>query len=178
MLALILAFFAAGHLMAHALPGSVVTLSRNLDALSVAIAVNVEDLVIAEPALAPLETMESGPVTAANVTKVLVAYFKDHMHLTHAGAPVSLTLVDAKLGMGENDHVGQFALLTLTFSGETDQLAPDFPLVLRYDAVMHEVRTHRASVVWSKANQIPITLTEFGFRNLGGQPSPILLNAP
>ena len=177
-LALTLTFGTAGSLLAHALPGTVVTMSQDGTALSVEIAVNVEDLVIAEPLLVPLETMASGHITAPDVIETLARYFEKHMTLYQAGAQVALTLEDARLGTDQNEHVGQFALLTVTFTGQTEEVTPEATMALQYDAVMHEVRNHRAVVIWTDNSNSARTLAEFGFRSVNGQPALVELNAP
>jgi len=176
--ALMLVLGTTNSLLSHALPGTIVTLVQNENELSIAIEVNLEDLIIAEPALEPLETMANGALKPQELTEALAHYFNSHMKLSHEGANIFLALKKAHLGTKHDDHVGQYALLTLKFLGELEGNAPVKAMTLKYDAVLHEVRSHRAFVFWADASAGNRLLAQIRFRTADSQPAPIVLNIP
>jgi hypothetical protein len=78
----------------------------------------------------------------------------------------------------ENAQVGTYKLLVLYF--KTPLPASEVPSALTptYDAVMHKVRNHRATVYWSKPDAAPQGIADFGFHSLNGTPQPVLLQIP
>lgn len=86
-----------------------------------------------------------------------------------------LTLTRATLEQGQNDHVGKYVNLVVDFVA-TD--SPAAALTLAYDAVMHEVRNHRATVYWRKADGPPEGLADFGFQGSGSLANPVRLSRP
>lgn len=75
--------------------------------------------------------------------KRLAAYLASHLALTSAsGKDLDIRLVDAWVERAQDDHVGAYSLLVIDLTGP----AAAFPLTLRYDAIMHEVRSHQAAI--------------------------------
>ena len=175
---LALSFWAATTTLAHAhaLPGTILVFAQTEDTLTVEITVNVEDLTIAEPALLVLRDLPVGPLRDELLTDQINTYFDYHMKVTAGSETISFTLDHAEITLGENDHVGVFEQMVLTFISDT---APSTEaLTLRYDAVMHEVRNHRAVVYWADPGGGTNFIAEFGYRRIDGAAAPVELAAP
>jgi hypothetical protein len=124
---------------AHALPGTVITLSGGAEALSMRLEIPLVELALALP-----DAGLDGTTLTPGQERLLTGYFRDHAILsTSTGVP--LLAVDVRFALQEasDDHVGTYRLLVVDMglSGR-----PVFPLLLRYDGVMHKVRNHRAAV--------------------------------
>lgn len=116
-LALVLEFWGASAVSAHALPGSVLTISRGEDEMTLSIHLPLEDLALASS-------------------------------------------------------------LVLSLTADAPATAEALSLTLTYDAVMHEVRNHRATVFWASPDRRPVMVADFGFRPTNGAQQPILLVQP
>lgn len=173
LLALALVFSTSQNVLAHALPGTVLTLSQENDAVQLTVVVNVEDMAIAEPALAALHDLSLGPVDAAPVLHAVAGYFDQHMRLEQHSELLGFKLQSLELRTDSNDHVGEFRVIVLTFEGQSNELRS--PLILRYDAVMHEVRNHRAAFYWQPATGDARKMAEFGYRKVDNQTAPVTL---
>ena len=160
---------------AHALPGTVIEIWRENGLLQISITLPIEDLVIAEPSLADLAETEGVPNSADRDR--LANYFAAHSVFQQGATALPMALTDAALGSDYNDHVGAFATVRLAFQAPLPA-ATLFPLTLQHDAVMHEVRNHRATVVWTPPDGPPQILDVFGYRTENGEPKPILLDLP
>lgn len=168
----------AGAVLAHALPGSVLTFSHKDEDLRLVISFPLEDLMVAS---SEFETWEDALVNE-NLTPAQMAqitgYFAQHVAITHAGEALPLVLTDAVLRYDQNADVGLYVRLVATMAAPLAQDEPVFPLVLTYDALMHEIRSHRADVYWQDSAGMDKHLTNFGFRRVDDQPRSVELLAP
>jgi len=178
LLALIVVMGSAVTGASHALPGATLLLSQKGDKLELEIIVAVEDLIIAAPQLTPLKDLPMGPIRSDMIASNVSTYFLTHLELQQAGTALAFAPTDSRLAPDENEHVGAFTQLVLTFSAPKMDAAPLFPMTLLYDAVMHEVRNHRATVFWDDQNDVLSRIAEFGFRRIDGAPQPISLKLP
>jgi hypothetical protein len=168
-----------GSAFAHSLPGSVLTFWRAGDHLLLSIRLPLEDLTIANTAMDVLESREKGVPLSATDMASLAAYLSEHLVLRlHDDSALTLNLTSVTLELDENEHVGAFTSLALELSAPVTASDQIFPMELTYDAVMHEVRNHRAAVYWGKPDNAPTYLTDFGFLALNGKQQPVLLQNP
>lgn len=163
---------------AHALPGSTLVLWQEGDRLALTITLALEDLVVASPQFTDLEDVETGHELSAPQAARVAAYLEDHVDLRTPSTDLEPTLVNASLATGENAHVGRFTTLIATLVIPLPERGDPFPLTLVYDAVMHEVRNHRATVYWGSPGTPLEAIADFGFRNIERRPRPVLLTAP
>ncbi len=174
-LALFLTFSSFNWAAAHGLPRSVLMFAET-DAVHLTITLPLEDLAIAETSFAPLmdhplDTPLSGPDLA-----VLTTYFIDHLIIEQNNSPVANTLDSAILEQAFDEHLGHYTLLILSF--ETSSLDASASFLLTYDAIMHEVRNHRAQVVWSLPDAAPYPIADFGYRPTNGAQRPVEILPP
>ena len=167
---------------AHPLPGSTLTLSIEDEQLTLSITLPIEDLVIAAPQLHPLETQALGQDLPPEVLSTVTAYFDQHLSIEHPSSALPLTLTGATLQTAQTEEAGQFTTLILSLTTPVPEALFDpgalFPLHLTYDAVMHEVRNHRATVFWTAPGAAALPLANFGFQTLGGVPISQTLHLP
>ncbi len=176
LLALFVVSINIGPALAHALPKAVLTFTQTDQQLQLTITLPVEDLVIAYPALEGLESAALEEGLSPQHLADLAAYFSDHLALHHGAAGLALTLESARILQDENEHVGTFRVLIMDWTGTLPDAAGD--LTLTYDAVMHEVRNHRAEVYWTGPDALPVGLVEFGYRSVNGAQQPVVLQRP
>ncbi|THH36127.1 hypothetical protein E4Z66_13820 [Aliishimia ponticola] len=148
---------------AHGLPGSVLTLQQAENRLELVIELPLEDLIIAEQKLAPLAEAEPGAPLPSQQASAIAAYFADHLALGQDACPAALTLTEARLRAAQDHHRGRYMLVIARFAVAPADTAPLWPLELRYDAVMHEVRSHRAMVYWRASDGAAQGLADFGY---------------
>lgn len=164
-----------GPLFAHALPGSVLTFWQQDAQLNLSVSLPLDELIVAAPPLGDLAELPVGRDLSEANAKRLAAYFQAHLHVRSGNDELPLTLTRATLEQGQNDHVGKYVNLVVDFVA-TD--SPAAALTLAYDAVMHEVRNHRATVYWRKADGPPEGLADFGFQGSGSLANPVRLSRP
>ncbi len=174
---LALSLFCSGitAVQAHALPGSVLTFSQDQESLTLSISLPVEDLALAAPSLAMLESWTPDQdMPLADIA----AYFEEHLVLRNASGNFALSLTQTALQTDANHNVGEYVLLVLQFTSDVPADGDIFPLSLTYDAVMHEIRNHRATVLWAEPGSSLQLLADFGFRTTGGSQQTVVLERP
>lgn len=162
LLALAVLVAGTGNALAHALPGSVISLRQQGVELQLTIRFPVEDLIIAAPELAGLAEVVPGQPLPRRMTRDVTRYLGRHLALTQSGAPLGLTLAEAHVQPAYHEHIGNFASLVSQWSIQIPETQPG-TLLLEYDAVMHEVRNHRATVQWLGQDGIARQIAEFGY---------------
>ncbi len=163
LLALAVLVGSAGGVLAHALPGSVLLLRQQKERLRLTVQFPLEDLVIAAPELAVLEEVTPGDPLPQEMAARFGGYLLEHMELTGADGVLPLTLAGAVVQPAYHDHLGHFLLVV----SEWD-VTGRAPTVLNYDAVMHEVRSHRAMVQWVAGDGGARPVAEFGYFGADG----------
>lgn len=162
LLALAVLFGFSGVVLAHALPGSVLSLRQQGAALQLTVQFPVEDLIIAAPELSGLEEVMPGQPLPTELAAAFARYLARHLSVTKDAAPLDLKMTDAEIQASYHDHLGHFALIVsqwnLTGTGNDST-----SLRMTYDAVMHEVRNHRAEVRWVEQNGEFLPVAEFGY---------------
>lgn len=152
----------AGSVQAHALPGSVLLLRQDGSELQLTIQFPLEDLIIAAPELAALEEVKADTPLSQEMADRLDRYLGRHLALTEGGISLPLTLSKAHIQPAFHDHLGHFMLVVSQWNVAGIETDPS-SLVLKYDAVMHEVRNHRATVQWLSQNSGARPIAEFGY---------------
>ena len=164
----------AGGVLAHALPGSVLLLQHKGADLQLTIQFPLEDLIIAAPDLAALEDENPDDPLSQEMMDRLTSYLVRHLLVSEGGAPLPLILFDARLQSAYHDHLGHFMLVVSQWDVAMAGAEPA-SLMLKYDAVMHEVRNHRATVQWLAKDGEARQISEFGFfRAADGIPLDLL----
>ena len=81
--------------LAHALPGSTITLKRDRQHLKLTISLPLEDLVIASPSLRSLEDEPLELTLSKETAKPLERYIKAHLHLWHSNGNLPLVFTSS-----------------------------------------------------------------------------------
>ncbi len=148
---------------AHALPGSVLTFEQQPQhTLHLTLQFPREDLLIAAPQLTALGDAKPEAPLAQALTDQLGDYLRHHLALSANHTPLTLQLVGARLASTYQPQLGDYVLVITEWNVKTDKAEPD-SLLLKYDAVMHEVRNHRADVYWQTPDSATRPLAGFGF---------------
>lgn len=148
---------------AHALPGSVLTFQQQpQDTLHLTLQFPREDLLIAAPELAALGEQAPGQPLPQPLVDQLGDYLRHHLALSEDGDSLPMTLTEARLASTYQPQLGDYVLVITEWNVKTEKPEPD-SLLLKYDAVMHEVRNHRADVYWQTPDGDTRPLAGFGF---------------
>ncbi len=105
-------------------------------------------------------------------------YFSDHMVLKRDSAIIPWSIEDATLQLASNEHVGIYAQLKLLMKVGAAVSGTGPRMMLNYEAVVHEIRNHRATVLWHAADNEIVTVAHFGFRPTDGVKWDIQLHMP
>ncbi|MDO6815974.1 hypothetical protein [Cobetia amphilecti] len=148
---------------AHALPGSMLIFQQQPQhTLKLTLQFPREDLLIAAPQLATLGDAKPDAPLAQTLTDQLGDYLNQHLALSKDGDALPLTLTEAHLTSTYQPQLGDYVLVITEWNMKTEKPEPD-SLLLKYDAVMHEVRNHRADVYWQTPDGDTRPLAGFGF---------------
>lgn len=148
---------------AHALPGSMLTFEQQpQDTLLLTLQFPREDLLIAAPELAALGEQPPGHPLPQPLMDRLGDYLRQHLALSRDGDTLPLTLTDAHLTSTYQPQLGDYLLVVTRWNLSYQGATPD-SLRLKYDAVMHEVRNHRADVEWQTPEGNTRPMADFGF---------------
>ncbi|WP_460754637.1 hypothetical protein [Marinomonas epiphytica] len=161
--------FSAHIAFAHSLPGSVLTFSQQGTSLKLTVKFPLEDLAIAEEYFHSLEKNPStGPLSKQD-QEYLFTYFQQHLEIQKDSKTLPYSLIDAELKSAYHHDLGNYVLVVshLTFSLDSANAA--LPLVLDYEAIMHEVRSHRANVYWQRVDGALEKLSSFRFKRVEGK---------
>ena len=161
LLALCVLVSGPGAVLAHALPGSVLLLQPQEAGLQLTIQFPLEDLLIAAPELAALEEATSEGPLRLETAELFNQYTQRHLSLTEDDTTLPLTLAEVRLQSTYHEHLGHFMLVISQWDVANVTSEPS-SLVLNYDAVMHEVRNHRATVQWLAQDGALRQVAEFG----------------
>ncbi|MBE2168776.1 MULTISPECIES: hypothetical protein [unclassified Cobetia] len=148
---------------AHALPGSTLIFEQQPQhTLKLTLQFPREDLLIAAPELAALGDAKPDAPLPQTLTDQLGDYLSQHLSLSKYGDTLPLTLTEAHLTSTYQPQLGDYLLVVTQWDVKTEQAEPD-SLLLKYDAVMHEVRNHRAEVEWQTPAGDTRLMADFGF---------------
>jgi hypothetical protein len=171
--------FALGLLaaLAHPLPGSTLTFAAEADKLELTITIPVPELKLARSTLSQLGNLQDkGSLTAAQ-NEDMAAYLREHLTLTPADRPaLNLQMISAKVQDAQYEDVGSYDLLVVEMAAPLQAGQNFFPAVLTYDAVLHEVRNHHASVWLAKPGSAAMHLGDIRFDATLGRSYPLELS--
>jgi hypothetical protein len=162
-----------GGALAHALPGSLLQFQQK-SGLQLTVQFPLQDLIIAAPELAALDMAKPNQPLPQDMAGLLARYLGDHLSLAQGETPLALTLTEAHLQPTDDDHLGHFILVVSQWD-VANAAAKPASFTLKYDAVMHEVRNHRAIVQWLAQEGTAQFVTNFGLSRARGG---ISLNLP
>ncbi|MEP0072737.1 MAG: hypothetical protein ABJE79_08535 [Marinomonas sp.] len=164
----------------HSLPGSVLVFSEEMQQqesqLTLKVTFPLEDMIIASN---KLEMIQGAPINQAlseQATQLLADYFSQHMKVQKDQQDLPFTLQKAELNKAYHHDLGEYILVVSYFTAPKPEGGKLFPLILSYDAVMHEIRSHRATVYWQETNGDQQKLVRFRFKREEGKPKAYLLN--
>ena len=167
-----------GTVTAHPLPGTTVTVSADADSVDLMVSMPLHELELAMPGGTGLgPSPPEGPLPP-DVQAALSAYLADHLDLAPAeGASLSPEVTEASIASATDDHVGRYDLVMLHLVAP---IIPDqavFPLTLSFDAVLHEVRSHRATVLLQPSGQDPAAIAVIRLDSATGEAAPVVIPA-
>lgn len=160
--------------LAHALPGTSLTIRAEAEATLLTIAMPLHELDLAMPDKTGLGTdTATGPVPEEAKERV-ADYLASHLALaTASGVDLDLRVVDARIERAQDDHVGAYNLLVIDLTAPAAAL----PLTLRYDAIMHEVRSHRAAIYLQASGAEDVGIGEIRVDPATGKADPVTIPA-
>ena len=165
----------AAPLLAHALPGTSLTIWTEVSRTRLTITMPLHELDLAMPEASGLGPSPAiGPVPQ-DATARIAKYLADHLSMTDAeGERIDANLSAARVEDTYDDHVGNYRRLVI------DLVAPaiSFPLTLQYDAIMHEVRNHQAAVYVQVPRADPIAISVVRLDPATGKSTSLVIPAP
>lgn len=167
-----------GPVLVHSLPGSVLALWQEEARLDLSVILPLTELIVAAPEFADLGGLPAGQGLVPENIERVAAYFAEHLELQKGAADLPLTVMGAAVGTDNNSHVGTYRTLIVRFALPLPTPDAARPLTFAYDAVMHVVRNHRASVFWGQPGTSRKEIAEFGFQAASGTTRSVLLPAP
>lgn len=158
----------AGMALAHALPGTDMVITQQADALTIVIAVPVPELLLA------MQLPKDTPDVLATHGDAIRTYFAAHLMVTDAGGqflPVAMSGWAIVPVM--QDDVGTFDVLQFTAITPSTTTTG---LMLHYDAVMHRVANHYATLRQAQGTSLRY-LGMIGYDHLNKETPPFALGA-
>jgi hypothetical protein len=153
--------------LAHGLPGSSLTFSRDVKQVNLIITFPLEDLIIASGDFKELENLTVDDSMPEKLLVSLDTYFKAHLEMRHDSTLVHFTLERAYFETQTHHDVGTYVSVVSELRLAMSKDESIFPMNLRYDALMHEIRTHRANVYWLEPGLNAQRIAWFGFYSRG-----------
>jgi hypothetical protein len=163
--------------LAHPLPSSTLTLTPEAGKLELTLTIPAPELIAAWATAADLGDLPPNSTLTAPQQNDLAAYLRQHMTLTPADhAALDLQLISAKLQDAKNEDVDHYDLLVIEMAATLPKDQNLFPATLTYDAVLHEVRNHRATVWLAQSGKAALPLGEIRFEAGLGRANPLVLS--
>lgn len=162
--------------IAHALPGTTINIMSAGNSLNLTISLPLHELDLAMPGGTGVVLPASPGVLVAAQMQKLTAYFGDHLSIKLSnGAELEAKLTSAQIEKAHDDHVGTFDLLVITVTAPLSNSGTAIPATLIYDAVIHEVRNHIATVMLQSPDHIPVFAGYIRFDPDLGRAAPFAL---
>ncbi len=167
-----------GPALAHPLPGSTLTLGRDADSLSLTLAIPLQDLALALPPISALRDAPPGAAIDPALAQVLAAYLAQHLSLSLGEhSALALVVTNTVLAQAETPDVGPYDLIVVDLDGALRPGQAVFPMAVRFDAVLHEVRNHTATVYWQAPDAGPVAVGRIRFDADLGAATPLVMAA-
>lgn len=160
--------------LAHALPSTTLTIRAEAEGTHLTIAMPLNELDLAMPGESGLGPNPAiGPVRA-EVRERIAGYLASHLALqTASGEQLDVGLSAARIERAQDDHVGAYNLLVIDLTAPAAAL----PLTLRYDVIMHEVRSHRAAIYLQASGAEDVGIGEIPVDPATGKADPVTIPA-
>lgn len=130
-------------LLAHGLPGSTLTFQTRGDRVGLRITMPLEEFNLVLSKLGDVDLDQGFRALSEPEIRRIYNYLMKHLVLTDLKENiVEFSMLSARIDGAFDDHVGQYQLLVVELSASQ----VTFPLTLQYDAIMHEIRNHRATM--------------------------------
>lgn len=166
------------HSWAHSLPGSQLVLSHQKDQpLILTLQFPLEEAIMANPKLASLNDETVGEAISQKGAHALGEYLSQHVQLRQGKNALPMTMTKASVETGYNAHVGEFKQLNIDYELPLER-EQALPLLLNYDAILHQIRSHKVDVYWQNPEGDKLRLAHFGYHLQDGKPKSYLLTAP
>lgn len=165
----------------HSLPDSELTFSEAHGELHLELSFPLEDFTIALPALAHLMEVKTPALVTQQDAQQIQQYFTAHMRLEHKQQALTMSLKQAILQTDYHHDLGNYVTARLKFVAPLTAPLDEYDerlLTLHYDAIMHEVRSHRANLYWQKKDKEKVRLTSFVYKKIDGKPATYLIARP
>ncbi|MGL4404297.1 MAG: hypothetical protein ACRCT6_00930 [Notoacmeibacter sp.] len=160
----LVSFSILNYAFAHPLPESIVTIVPRDTKVEVKLSIPVKELILAEPKLRGLAHVEGHGPLSHDLLEVLSAYLNQHIAIVPADQSVlELKVRSAAVLVTKTEHVDRFQLLIAELEASMASDQEPFPATFTYDAVLHEVRSHRATVWIAGLNTEPTLLGKLKF---------------
>jgi len=139
-------------LLAHGLPGTSLTFQPAGDRVDLRITVPLEELNLVFDKLGDVAFDQDLPTLSESEVQRISNYLMNHLVVADLQEDiVQFSVLSARIERAFDDHFGEYRLLVVQLSSSEAV----FPLILRYDAIMHEVRNHRATVFLERSGATP-----------------------
>jgi hypothetical protein len=163
--------------LAHPLPGSTLTFSRVEANVEVTLTIPVPELIAAQPSLNGLGKAAKNADLPAALQNELDAYLRQYLTVTPADqSPLILQLFKAHVQDAQHEDACHYGLLVVHMSAPLQASKDLFPATLTYDAVLHEVRNHRATVWYAQPDGTPLLLGKIRFDAALGGTRPLVMS--
>lgn len=174
-----LAILAALPATAHPLPGSTVTYRVDAGNLDVTLTIPLHELALAQPAVKALAETPAEVALSGDLLPQLADYFAGHMAVIAADkSALVLGMTAARIDGAAHEDIGHYEVLVVDLSAPIKPAQQVFPATLTYDAVMHEVRNHRAEVFSQNLGGKPQAVGVIHFDPALGAATPLVLPQP
>ena len=105
----------------------------------------------------------------ADDNRRLGRYLAGHLALKQGSETLPWTIERARLQSVRTDDAGMYTQLALFMTSHVPVSNNADAMTLHYDAIMHEVRNHRATVYWLSPDSNTSTIARFGYRPTDGR---------
>ena len=158
---------------AHALPGSELVFKEVSSKPGITLSFPLEDFLIAAPHLSFVANLSSLTALSDGETARLTDYFSKHLVIARKKQRVRYSLQSINVSDAFNEHVGDYKRVTVRFTLSSEHVLDDrfFPLELQFDAIMHEIRSHRTTVFFEPSKRgKKLKLAQFVYQEKDGTP--------
>ena len=168
---------------AHSLPGSELVFKDINSKTGITLSFPLEEFVIAAPHLKFVENASNLGDLTSNEANQLARYFNQHFKVKSVNEGQKNQFIPPSLHSIEindrfNEHVGHYRRVEVLFALASNALTYNslFPVALHFDAILHEIRSHRVAVFYEDKQNRKIKLVDFVYSEADGKPTVHLLS--
>ena len=165
----------ASQAIAHALPGTKITLTPGKTALGAVVEIPLHELALAFPQ----GQLDGITALSAQQKDMLFTYLRAHISFTPRGGS-ALPIITAEMALHDATHenIGNYQVLVVRLSLAVPAQTAVFPLQLRYDGVIHKVRNHDADVFLTLLSGEKRPVGEIAYSYTSKDVPPLEIEAP